>query len=41
MPKQIAEMVISETVMELPDTKTIRLKWPEEKEKKGWYEKNN
>src|SRR5579859_4986738 len=29
MAKQIAEMVISETVMELPDTKTIRLKWPD------------
>src|SRR5579863_10444717 len=29
MAKQIAEMVIESAVMELPDTKTIRLKWPE------------
>jgi len=29
MAKIIAEMAIETTVMELPDTKTIRLKWPE------------
>src|SRR5438445_10124338 len=29
MAKQIAEMVISEIVMELPDTKTIHLEWPQ------------
>jgi glycine betaine catabolism B len=29
MAKQIAEMVIEQVTMELPDTKTIRLKWPE------------
>ncbi len=29
MAKQVAEMVIEAVVMELPDTKTIRLKWPE------------
>src|ERR1041385_3272349 len=29
MPKGVAEMVIESAVMELPDTKTIRLKWPE------------
>jgi ferredoxin-NADP reductase len=29
MAKQIAEMVIEKAVMELPDTKTLRLKWPE------------
>ena len=29
MPKQIAEMVIESVTVELPDTKTIRLKWPE------------
>lgn len=29
MAKQIAEMVIDAAVMELPDTKTIRLKWPD------------
>jgi ferredoxin-NADP reductase len=29
MGKQIAEMLIESTTMELPDTKTIRLKWPE------------
>ena len=29
MPKQIAEMLIESVTMELPDTKTLRLKWPE------------
>ncbi|NBR84858.1 MAG: hypothetical protein EBS84_02855 [Proteobacteria bacterium] len=29
MAKQIAEMLIDSVTMELPDTKTIRLKWPE------------
>jgi ferredoxin-NADP reductase len=29
MAKIIAEMVVESTVMELPDTKTIRYKWPE------------
>src|SRR5205809_5561408 len=29
MAKQIAEMEISATKMELPDTKTIRLQWPQ------------
>src|SRR5437762_14230703 len=29
MAKQIAEMLIESTTMELPDTKTIRLKWPD------------
>ncbi|MBL67128.1 MAG: hypothetical protein CMO74_01555 [Verrucomicrobiales bacterium] len=29
MPKVVADMMIDEVVMELPDTKTIRLKWPE------------
>src|SRR5439155_9352885 len=29
MAKQIAEMEIEKVTMELPDTKTIRLKWPE------------
>ena len=29
MAKQIAEMVIEKVTLELPDTKTIRLKWPE------------
>jgi ferredoxin-NADP reductase len=29
MPKQIAEMLVETTTMELPDTKTLRLKWPE------------
>jgi len=29
MPKQIVEMEIESVKMELPDTKTIRLKWPE------------
>lgn len=29
MPKQIAEMEIEAVTMELPDTKTLRLKWPE------------
>ncbi len=29
MAKIIAEMVIESAVMELPDTKTIKLKWPE------------
>ncbi len=29
MAKQIAEMLIESVTMELPDTKTIRLKWPE------------
>jgi ferredoxin-NADP reductase len=29
MAKQIAEMVVEKTTMELPDTKTLRLKWPE------------
>src|SRR3954467_5937631 len=28
MAKTIAEMVIDSAVMELPDTKTIRLQWP-------------
>src|SRR6185369_14782789 len=28
MAKTIAEMVIESAVMELPDTKTVRLKWP-------------
>ena len=28
MAKAIAEMVIESAIMELPDTKTIRLKWP-------------
>src|SRR5712691_852061 len=28
MGKQIEEMLIESTTMELPDTKTIRLKWP-------------
>ena len=30
MAKKIVEMEIEETIMELPDTKTLRLKWPEE-----------
>src|SRR6266480_7664126 len=29
MPKSVAEMVIESAIMELPDTKTIRLQWPE------------
>ena len=29
MAKQIAEMLIESVKMELPDTKTIHLKWPE------------
>src|SRR5271168_610137 len=29
MPKIVTEMAIETTVMELPDTKTIKLKWPE------------
>ena len=29
MAKQIADMLIESVTMELPDTKTIRLKWPE------------
>src|SRR5258708_39117384 len=29
MAKQIVEMEIEKVTMELPDTKTIRLKWPE------------
>jgi len=29
MPKQIAEMVVETATMELPDTKTLRLVWPE------------
>ncbi len=30
MAKKIVEMEIEETIMELPDTKTLRLKWPED-----------
>jgi ferredoxin-NADP reductase len=30
MAKQIVEMVIEKVTMELPDTKTLRLKWPED-----------
>src|SRR5215475_1428966 len=29
MAKNIAEMVVEATHMELPDTKTVRLKWPQ------------
>jgi ferredoxin-NADP reductase len=29
MPKNVVEMEIDEVTMELPDTKTLRLKWPE------------
>jgi len=29
MPKNIVEMEIEQVTMELPDTKTLRLKWPE------------
>ena len=29
MAKQIAEMEVETTTMELPDTKTLRLKWPQ------------
>lgn len=29
MAKQIAEMLIESATMELPDTKTVRLKWPD------------
>src|SRR5436190_17424511 len=29
MGKQIAEMMIESVNMELPDTKTVRLKWPD------------
>jgi ferredoxin-NADP reductase len=32
MPKQTAEMLIEHAKMELPDTKTIKLKWPEDYE---------
>jgi len=28
MPKKSVEMVIESVKLELPDTKTIRLKWP-------------
>ncbi len=30
MPKEILEMPVESAVMELPDTKTIRLKWPDD-----------
>ena len=30
MPKQIVDMEIESVKMELPDTKTLHLKWPEE-----------
>jgi ferredoxin-NADP reductase len=29
MPKQIAEMLVEAATMELPDTKTLKLQWPE------------
>jgi NAD(P)H-flavin reductase len=29
MPKQIVEMTVESVKMELPDTKTVRLKWPD------------
>jgi ferredoxin-NADP reductase len=29
MAKQIVEMVVESAIMELPDTKTLKLKWPE------------
>jgi ferredoxin-NADP reductase len=29
MPKQIAEMIVESVTTELPDTKTVRLKWPD------------
>ncbi len=29
MGKQIAEMSVEAVTMELPDTKTVKLKWPE------------
>jgi ferredoxin-NADP reductase len=29
MPKPIAEMVVNKVTLELPDTKTIRLRWPD------------
>jgi ferredoxin-NADP reductase len=29
MPKQIAEMLVETATMELPDTKTLKLQWPE------------
>lgn len=29
MPKEILEMVVESATMELPDTKTLKLKWPE------------
>src|SRR5580704_18754008 len=29
MAKQIAEMVVETATMELPDTKTLKLRWPE------------
>ena len=28
MPKSVTDMAIETAVMELPDTKTIRLQWP-------------
>ncbi len=30
MPKNVVEMEIDQVTMELPDTKTLRLRWPEE-----------
>jgi ferredoxin-NADP reductase len=29
MAKQIAEMIVESATMELPDTKTLRLRWPQ------------
>ena len=29
MAKQITEMIVEAVTVELPDTKTVRLKWPE------------
>src|ERR1700742_4998909 len=29
MPKQIVEMTVGSVTMELPDTKTVKLQWPE------------
>jgi ferredoxin-NADP reductase len=29
MPKQIVEMLVESTTMELPDTKTLKLQWPD------------
>jgi len=29
MPKQVVEMLVEDAVMELPDVKVLRLKWPE------------